>query len=121
MGSGPSRWSFAASLVSEPQGQQFEVLQKPKYAPTPLTKGFPIMSADGNPASSDLPITLTVELGRLSLTLSKLADLKPGDILGLMRNASEPVDLTSGDRLVARGELVQIDQELGIRILQVLI
>ena len=38
-----------------------------------------------------------------------------------MRNASEPVDLTSGDRLVARGELVQIDQELGIRILQVLI
>ena len=121
MGSGPSRWSFSASLVSEPQGQQFEVLQKPKYAPTPLTKGFPIMSADGNPASSDLPITLTVELGRLSLTLSKLSELKPGDILGLMRNASEPVDLTSGDRLVARGELVQIDQELGIRILQVLI
>ena len=79
------------------------------------------MSADGNPASPDLPITLTVELGRLTLTLSKLADLKPGDVLGLMRSATEPVELTSGDRLVARGELVQIDQELGIRILQVLI
>ena len=121
LGSGPSRWSFAGSLVAESQGQKFEVLQKPKYAPTPITKGFPIMSADGNPASSDLPITLTVELGRLSLTLSKLADLKPGDVLGLMRNSSEPIDLTSGDRLVARAELVQMDQELGIRILQVLI
>ncbi len=107
--------------MTESQGQKFEVLQKPKYAPTPITKGFPIMSADGNPASSDLPVTLTVELGRLSLTLSKLADLKPGDVVGLMRNSSEPIDLTSGDRLVARAELVQMDQELGIRILQVLI
>ncbi len=82
------------------------------------------MSADVSPATSasaDLPITLTVELGRLSLSLSRLANLKPGDVLGLMRNSTEPIELTSGDRLVARGELVQMDQELGVRILQILI
>jgi flagellar motor switch protein FliN/FliY len=38
-----------------------------------------------------------------------------------MRNSTEPIELTSGDRLVARGELVQMDQELGVRILQILI
>ena len=78
------------------------------------------MSATADP-SADLPVTLTVELGRLSLSLTKLADLKAGDVLELLRNSREPVDLTSGDRLVARGEIVQMDQDLGIRILQVLI
>lgn len=78
------------------------------------------MSANTDPAA-DLPVTLTVELGRLSLSLAKVADLKAGDVLELLRNSREPVELTSGDRLVARGEIVQMDQDLGIRILQVLI
>jgi type III secretion system YscQ/HrcQ family protein len=81
-----------------------------------------IMSAMTDPAASpaDVPVTLTVELGRVSIPLHRLADLKPGDILELGRNAREPVELTSGGRLVARGELVQIDTELGVRVTSIL-
>lgn len=67
-------------------------------------------------APTDVPVTLTLELGRISLPLRRLADLRPGDVLELGRHAREPVELTSGGRLVARGELVQIDTELGVRV-----
>ena len=72
-----------------------------------------------DPNATDLPVTLTVELGRVSLPLGRVAGLKPGDVLELGRRAREPVDLTSGGRLVARGELVQIDTELGVRVTNV--
>jgi type III secretion system YscQ/HrcQ family protein len=67
----------------------------------------------------DVPVTLVVELGRVNLTLRRVADLKPGDVVELGRHAREPIELTSGGRLVARGELVQIDTELGVRITHV--
>ena len=76
--------------------------------PTPTPAGPP-----------DVPVTLVVELGRVNLTLSRLADLKPGDVVELGRHSREPVELTSNGKLVARGELVQIDTELGVRVTSV--
>ena len=67
----------------------------------------------------DVPVTLTVELGRVNLTLEPLAELKPGDVIELGRHSREPVELTSNGRLVARGELVLIDTELGVRVTHV--
>jgi len=82
----------------------------------------PDPSAPGGGAAmspADVPVTLAVELGRINLPLRRLADLKPGDVIELGRHAREPVELTSGGRLIARGELVQIDTELGVRVLSV--
>jgi flagellar motor switch protein FliN len=67
----------------------------------------------------DVPVTLTVELGRVNLTLSRLADLKPGDVVELSRHSRAPVELTSNGRLVARGELILIDADLGVRVTSV--
>jgi type III secretion system YscQ/HrcQ family protein len=67
----------------------------------------------------DVPVTLTVELGRVNLTLSRLADLKPGDVIELGRHSREPVELTSNGRLIARGELILIDTDLGVRVTSV--
>jgi flagellar motor switch protein FliN/FliY len=67
----------------------------------------------------DVPVTLTVELGRVNLTLTQLADLKPGDVVELNRHSRAPVELTSGGRLVARGELILIDTDLGVRVTNV--
>jgi len=78
-------------------------------------------AAAPSPAASplDVPVTLTVELGRVTLTLNRLADLRPGDLVELGRHSREPVELTSNGRLVARGELVLIDTELGVRVTHV--
>ena len=83
-------------------------------------------SASSNPAPVapevaplDVPVTLTVELGRVNLTLSRLADLKPGDVIELSRHSRAPVELTSNGRLVARGELILIDTDLGVRVTSV--
>ncbi len=66
-----------------------------------------------------MPVTLTVELGRVNFTVTQLADLKPGDIVELHRHSRAPVELTSSGRLVARGELVMIDTDLGVRVTHV--
>ncbi|RUL87814.1 FliM/FliN family flagellar motor switch protein [Tautonia sociabilis] len=76
-------------------------------------------SPPASPSPADVPVTLVVELGRLSLPVSRVADLKPGDVLDLARSSSDPIDLTSGGTLVARGELVRLDSALGIRITRV--
>ncbi len=67
----------------------------------------------------DVPVTLTAELGRVNLTLAQLADLKPGDVVELNRHSRAPVELTSNGRLVARGELILIDTDLGVRVTSV--
>jgi type III secretion system YscQ/HrcQ family protein len=89
--------------------------------PSPADKGASQAPQPGAVAPADSPVTLTVELGRVNIPLHRLADLKPGDVIELGRQAQEPVDLTSGGRLIARGELVQVDTELGVRVTQVFV
>ena len=71
------------------------------------------------PALGDLAVTLTVELGRVNLPIARLAELRPGDVVELGRLPGDSVDLTSNGRLVARGELVQVDTELAVRVTHV--
>jgi flagellar motor switch/type III secretory pathway protein FliN len=78
-------------------------------------------SASPAVAPLDVPVTLAVELGRVNLTLAQLADMKPGDVGELGRHSRAPVELTSNGRVVARGELVQIDTDLGVRVTSVFV
>jgi type III secretion system YscQ/HrcQ family protein len=105
-------------------GGRLSVLAPPRHEPSIRETPAVTVPTDSDPAPtglapSDVPVTLTVELGRVNLPLAKLADLKPGDVLELGRHSREPVELTSNGRLVARGELVQIDTELGVRVTNV--
>ena len=67
-----------------------------------------------NPA---LPVEVEIELTRLLLPVAELATLKPGAVLPLHINAAQPVMLRIGDRAIAKAEIVEIDGELGARIL----
>ena len=115
------RFSFPCRAVAGSGGARIELtggLQKtlnPREAIAMPPSNSPAQAV----APTEIPVTLTVEIGKIGLPLSRVADLKPGDVLELGRHAREPVELTSGGKLVARGELVQIDTELGVRILSV--
>ncbi|HUL61162.1 MAG TPA: FliM/FliN family flagellar motor switch protein [Anaeromyxobacteraceae bacterium] len=66
--------------------------------------------------ASELPITLEVELGRVSIALADLARLEPGAILPLGLDRRGLVTLRAGERAVARGELVEVEGAVGVRI-----
>lgn len=68
---------------------------------------------------SDVPIDLTVEIGRTRLTVGETLELRQGSILTLNRMAGEPVDLLVNGTPIARGEVVVIDEQFGVRITDV--
>lgn len=107
--SGGGRVTLTAPMQHDPSPREAHPVNPPPDS----------SAAPGPVAPTDVPVTLTVELGRISLPLGRLADLKPGDVLDLGRHSREPVELTSNGRLVARGELVLIDTELGVRVTNV--
>ena len=58
---------------------------------------------------------VTAELGRTRMTVRSLLDLEPGSIVELDRMAGSPVDLLVNGRLIARGEVVVVDEEFALR------
>lgn len=69
---------------------------------------------------SDVPVELAVEIGRTRMTVGETLELRPGSIVVLDRMAGEPVDLLVNGKPIARGEVVVIDEEFGLRITDVL-
>lgn len=67
----------------------------------------------------DVEMTLTAEIGRTKLPVRQVLDLVPGTILELDRAAGAPADVMVNGRLVARGEVVVIDEDYGIRITEI--
>ncbi len=64
----------------------------------------------------DVPLDVSVELGRCRMTIQELLALAPGSVIELDKVAGEPLDLLINDRLVARGEAVVVNDKFGIRI-----
>jgi flagellar motor switch protein FliM len=65
---------------------------------------------------SDVPLQISVELGRLPITADQVVALKVGHVFDLNRSAGEPLDLSVNGKVIARGELVEIDGNLGVRV-----
>lgn len=67
----------------------------------------------------DVPLQITVELGQAKRTIRELLELGQGSILHLTRHAGEPVDVLVNGQHIARGEVVVIDENFGIRVTEV--
>ncbi|MFJ5765154.1 flagellar motor switch phosphatase FliY [Lysinibacillus sp. NPDC093210] len=68
----------------------------------------------------DIPLQVTVELGRTKRSVKEILELASGSIIELDKLAGEPVDILVNSRLIAKGEVVVIDENFGVRITDVL-
>lgn len=68
----------------------------------------------------DIPLEVTVELGRTRLLIRDIMDLSAGSIIELDKIAGEAVDLLANGMLVARGEVIVIDDNFGVRVTEII-
>ena len=98
----------------------------------PAAEVSPMTLADLGPASQkvaspenlgrvlDVSVPLTARVGLVRKTISDVVDLIPGTIIDLERAASDPIDVVIGEKLIARGEIVVVDDRYGIRVVEII-
>lgn len=64
----------------------------------------------------DIPLTMTVELGRCRLLISEMLQLGQGSVIELMKLAGEPMEIFVNQKLIARGEVVVVNEKFGVRL-----
>ncbi|MBO5951763.1 MAG: flagellar motor switch phosphatase FliY [Bacteroidaceae bacterium] len=69
---------------------------------------------------SDVPLEVTVELGRTTKVISEILDFAPGTIIELDKIAGEPVDVLVNGKFVAKGEVVVIEESFGVRVTEII-
>ena len=67
----------------------------------------------------DIPVTMSVEIGRTKITISNLLKLNQGSVVELDRLAGEPMDVMVNGTLIAHGEVVVVNEKFGIRLTDV--
>ena len=105
--------------ASEAVGSPPALGEQPEASTSPGVKGRD--DVEGNPEGADLmndiPLQISVELARLPITGEQLVALKVGQVFDLNRTPAEPLELSVNGRVVARGELVEVEGNLGVRII----
>lgn len=89
---------------------------------------FPDLSGAAQPPSAapnlelvkDIEVVLTVELGRTKMVIQDILELTPGKVIELDRLAGEPLDILVNGTLLARGEVVVVDENFGVRLTSIL-
>lgn len=80
----------------------------------------PLLQTENIDLLLDVPLEVTVELGRTSKSIKEILDFSPGTIVELNRLAGEPIDVLVNGKYVAKGEVVVIDEAFGIRVTEVI-
>jgi flagellar motor switch protein FliN/FliY len=101
--------------------------QSVEYAPFEASvEPQPLPGAGGGDAAAselerlrDVPVEIACEIGRTRMTIGETLALGPGAIVSLDRLAGEPVDLLVNGRPIARGDVVVVDEEFGLRITEI--
>ncbi|WP_051706036.1 flagellar motor switch protein FliN [Nocardioides aequoreus] len=102
----------ASAVTHEPTLSQGVTSPRPATGRTPSSRGIEMLH--------DVDMEVTVELGRTRMLVRDLLTLAPGDVVELDRAAGSPADLLVGGRLIARGEVVVVDEDFGLRITQII-
>lgn len=116
----------APAMPAPPQGyaQPMQPAQPVNVAPAQF-QAFdntinPLMQQENIGLIMDVPLEVTVELGRTNKTIKEILDFSPGTIIELNKLAGEAIDLLVNGKYVAKGEVVVIEDNFGIRITEII-
>ncbi len=119
--SGMDDWAAAmaeqASTEQEPDKVVEETLESPATAGG-AAGGFD--SSLNLDVLMDVPVTISMEIGRANINIRNLLQLNQGSIVELDRLAGEPLDVLVNGTLIARGEVVVVNEKFGIRLTDVI-
>lgn len=85
--------------------------------PAPPAAAKPDPRAAG--LTADVPVQLVAVMGKKTLTIKEILSLNKGQVIELNRFPNEAIDLVANGKLMAKGELVEIDGKLGVRIIRI--
>ncbi|KFE71788.1 type III secretion system cytoplasmic ring protein SctQ [Hyalangium minutum] len=102
-----------------PPANDNEVFTNPENEMPPESEGNmdDANRPEGGDLLADIPLQLAVELARVPVTADEVVALKVGQVIELHRSPGEPVELSVNGKVVARGELVEVEGQLGVRVL----
>lgn len=100
-----------------PQDINIQPAQFQNFAQAPQLDGIAPENID---LIMDVPLEVTVELGRTSKSIKDILDFAPGTIIELDKLAGEPIDVLVNGKFVAKGEVVVIEESFGIRVTEII-
>ena len=110
----------AESAATEEGGAEKAGYEKAEFddlASQPVVQGAGEANLD---VILDIPVTLSMEIGRTEITINDLLQLGQGSVVELGRLAGEPMDVMVNGTLIAHGEVVVVDEKFGIRLTDVI-
>lgn len=104
---------------------QLDDLANATLSPEEIGRHTPADEADVHTAAEleavfDVPVTVQAVLGKTAMEVSQLLKLAPGAIVELDRRVGEAIDIYVNNRLVARGEVVLVDEHLGVTMTEII-
>jgi len=108
--SGTSRSTSAAASSPSPAPASFPSLDGGGAAPAPKNIDFIL----------DIPMQVTVQVGSTKMVIRELLQLGQGSVIELEKLAGEPMEVLVNNKLVARGEVVVVNEKFGIRLTDVI-
>jgi flagellar motor switch protein FliN len=110
---------MSSSDLNLPDLTQGGAMQAPAFPAAQQEDMREKIAADLKPVF-DVPVSVQAVIGRTTLEVSKLLELGPGSVLELDRRVGEAIDIYVNSRLVARGEVVVIDDRLGVTMTEII-
>ncbi|MBR3515983.1 MAG: flagellar motor switch phosphatase FliY [Lachnospiraceae bacterium] len=125
MGQMPNMQGMPYPQMQMPQGMpMMPQMPQMNVQPAQFTAFTPEMAAmigqENIGLIMDVPLEVTVELGRTSKTIHEILDFAPGTIIELEKIAGEPIDVLVNGKFVAKGEVVVIEESFGVRITEII-
>ncbi|QDK46794.1 flagellar motor switch protein FliN [Bdellovibrio sp. ZAP7] len=106
---------LADQLMAEASGMASE-----SAAPKKETNSNSIVKDRNLNLILDIPLKVTVELGRTKMPVSELLNLTQGSVIELNKLAGEPMEVYVNDKLIARGEAVVVNEKFGVRLTDII-